>query len=130
MARNRKRAKDRRTAGRPPTRHRARSRPRASRGPAADRGPRRARANAETERWTETPEPIEHATPDVELAEAQLALGRAEAADDGFDGGRPEARANPGEEFARSGEEYADPGEDEAASDVAAGGGAAPRAAD
>ena len=58
MARNRKRAKERR-ARRPPAGRRAR-------GAAA-------RADA-----TSAPDPLEHATPDVELAEAQLALGRPE----------------------------------------------------
>jgi len=37
-------------------------------------------AGSEDER-DETPSPIEHATPDVELADAQLALGRPELAD-------------------------------------------------
>jgi preprotein translocase subunit SecE len=34
----------------------------------------------------ETPDPIEHATPDVELAEAQLAIGRPELPSDAFEG--------------------------------------------
>jgi preprotein translocase subunit SecE len=37
-------------------------------------------ATARAARREETPDPIEHATPDVELAEAQLALGRPELA--------------------------------------------------
>lgn len=57
MARNRKRAKERRArSARPPRR------------PIATPGAGDA-----------TPDPIEHATPDVELAQAQLAIGRAEA---------------------------------------------------
>jgi preprotein translocase subunit SecE len=39
-------------------------------------------ATARPQRGEETPNPIEHATPDVELAEAQLALGRPELADE------------------------------------------------
>jgi preprotein translocase subunit SecE len=37
-------------------------------------------ATARGDRLQETPDPIEHATPDVELAEAQLALGRPDLA--------------------------------------------------
>jgi preprotein translocase subunit SecE len=81
MARNRKR----RNAGRE-------RRP----GPAARPGVATARGN----RPDEAPDPIEHATPDVELAEAQLALGRPDYAD-------PEAVASPGDEAARD-EEPAD----------------------
>ena len=70
MARNRKR----RSAGRE-------RRP----GPATRPGVATARGN----RTDETPDPIEHATPDVELAEAQLALGRPEYAEVEM-GGTPE----------------------------------------
>jgi preprotein translocase SecE subunit len=45
---------------------------------------------AERNGLEETPGPLEHATPDAELAEAQLAMGRPEYADQGddeFDGG-------------------------------------------
>ena len=62
MARNRKRAKERR-ARRPQS---------ADAGVAVARGGRDEHVTA--------PPPIEHATPDVELAEAQLALGRPELA--------------------------------------------------
>ncbi len=62
MARNRKRRNDRRPR-----------RP-------SDAGSRPGLATTRAAR-EETPEPIEHATPDVELAEAQLALGRPELAD-------------------------------------------------
>jgi preprotein translocase subunit SecE len=46
-------------------------------GPAAERSVATARGN----RAEDAPDPIEHATPDVELAEAQLALGRPEYAE-------------------------------------------------
>ncbi len=64
MARNRKRAKERR-GRRPP----GASAP----GIATARTPRDD---------ADTPDPIEHGTPDVELAEAQLALGRPELAEE------------------------------------------------
>ncbi len=116
MARNRKRAKDRRTR-RPttdPGSGRGVATARGARGPAAERGPlpdgdhaaggRESAASGYLEPAIPeealdreapgtpaplgpgepvdegTPSPIEHATPDVELAEAQLAVGRAEAA--------------------------------------------------
>ena len=60
MARNRKRRNDRRP-----------------RRPADDDLSRPGLATARAQR-DETPNPLEHATPDVELAEAQLALGRPE----------------------------------------------------
>ena len=74
MARNRKRAKERRSR-RPAT------------GPAARPGVATARADRERERaardaehgaaeFDDTPSPIDHAAPDVELAEAQLAQHR------------------------------------------------------
>ena len=64
MARNRKRAKERR----------------ARRPPSADAGV--AVARGERDEHTGAPPAIEHAAPDVELAEAQLALGRPELAGD------------------------------------------------
>ena len=64
MARNRKRAKERR-----------------DRRPQPVAGRSRVTAGPETSGMG-LPSPIEHATPDVELANAQLALGRAEALDD------------------------------------------------
>jgi preprotein translocase subunit SecE len=64
VARNRKRAKDRR-ARRPPS---------GDAGVAVARGGRDEHSSA--------PAPIEHATPDVDLAEAQLALGRPELTGD------------------------------------------------
>ena len=81
MARNRKRAKERRSR-------------RPAAGPAARPGVATARARARGRRrdaggeprsepadeLEETPGPLEHATPDAELAEAQLALGRPELA--------------------------------------------------
>jgi preprotein translocase SecE subunit len=66
VARNRKRAKERR-----------------ARRPAAAQVGRTGYGDARDER-NETPSPIEHATPDVELANAQLALGRPELADAPF----------------------------------------------
>ncbi len=68
MARNRKRAKERRSR---------RS------GPSQVSRPGVATARAEREAHeVETPSPLEHATPDVELADAQLALGRPDLAAD------------------------------------------------
>jgi preprotein translocase subunit SecE len=46
-------------------------------------------ATARAARREENPDPIEHATPDVELAEAQLALGRTELADAAPAGNEP-----------------------------------------
>jgi preprotein translocase SecE subunit len=63
VARNRKRAKERRSR-RPP-------------------GAQPGIATARAQREEATPDPLEHATPDVELAEAQLALGRPELAGGG-----------------------------------------------
>jgi preprotein translocase subunit SecE len=42
----------------------------------------------------DAPDPIAHATPDVELAEAQMALGRPELADDSVPGREPEPDDN------------------------------------
>ncbi len=90
MARNRKRAKERR-ARRPAT------------GPGSRPGLATARAErelrdserigrepefpaepeAEAEEYEDAPAPLDHATPDAELADAQLALGRPELADAG-----------------------------------------------
>jgi preprotein translocase subunit SecE len=72
VARNRKRAKERR-----------------SRRPAAAQP---GLATARTQRAEPTPDPLEHATPDVEIAEAQMALGRPElagepASEDGLEAG-------------------------------------------
>ncbi|HSO99009.1 MAG TPA: preprotein translocase subunit SecE [Solirubrobacteraceae bacterium] len=58
MARNRKRAKERRA-----------------------RTPQPASVRAGRTEETDAPEPLEHAAPDVELAEAQLAVGRPDLAD-------------------------------------------------
>ena len=80
MARNRKR----RSAGRG-------GRP----GSAAQRG----LATANGGRSEETPDPLEHATPDVELAEAQLAIGRPEFADAEPDAGAPADGAPADDEF-------------------------------
>ena len=65
MARNRKRAKERRARRPQPN------------GPAPtvrDDGPARAAAPAPAPRAEEAPSPLEHAAPDVELADAQIAL--------------------------------------------------------
>ncbi len=78
MARNRKRAKERR-ARRPAAGQLARP------GVATARAEREDR-DRDDER-DETPSPIAHATPDVELADAQLALGRPELAGDPVFGG-------------------------------------------
>lgn len=71
MARNRKRRSDRRP-------HRAAPRPGAEPGVATANGSRR--AEADEPRADEAPDPMEHAAPDAELAEAQVALGRPEVA--------------------------------------------------
>jgi preprotein translocase subunit SecE len=63
VARNRKRAKERR-----------------SRRPAAGAAAQPGLATARTQRAEPAPDPLEHATPDVEIAEAQMALGRPELA--------------------------------------------------
>jgi preprotein translocase subunit SecE len=97
VARNRKRAKERRarrpTAGQgsqPGVATARAQRESESDGLEAARGP----LGVEPDGAEEAPNPIEHATPDVELAEAQLALGRPElvpnagsdeAASDDFD---------------------------------------------
>jgi preprotein translocase subunit SecE len=65
VARNRKRAKERR-----------------SRRPAGGAAGQPGLATARTQRAEQTPDPLEQATPDVELAEAQMALGRPELARD------------------------------------------------
>jgi preprotein translocase subunit SecE len=77
VARNRKRAKERRSRRPVPG-------PGARPGVATARAEREGR-DAEHHGLDETPGPLEHATPDAELAEAQLALGRPEYAveDDG-----------------------------------------------
>jgi len=74
-------------------------------------------ATARGNRTDETPDPIEHATPDVELAEAQLALGRPEYAD-------AEMAREPGDEAAPD-DEPADeePLEDEATDEASGDGG-------
>jgi preprotein translocase subunit SecE len=64
VARNRKRSKDRRSSRRPVP------------GPGARPGVATARAARDDA--TDTPGPLDHATPDAELAEAQLARGRDE----------------------------------------------------
>ena len=81
MARNRKR----RNAGRG-------SRP----GPATRRGVATANGN----RNEDAPDPIEHATPDVELAEAQLAVGRPEYAEAEPVAGAPDDAASDDERAA------------------------------
>jgi preprotein translocase subunit SecE len=63
VARNRKRAKERR-----------------NRRPAGGAAAQPGVATARTQRAEQTPDPLEHATPDVEIAEAQMALGRPELA--------------------------------------------------
>jgi preprotein translocase subunit SecE len=72
VARNRKRAKERRSR-------------RPTAGPGSRPGVATARAARDAER-NESPSPLEHATPDAELADAQLALGRPELAPDSENG--------------------------------------------
>jgi preprotein translocase subunit SecE len=80
VARNRKRAKERR-----------------NRRPAAATRTAPGVATARGQRTEETPEAIEHGTPDVELAEAQLAVGR-QAAE------QPDRDSEAGEALTESGE--------------------------
>ncbi len=102
MARNRKR----RSAGRE-------RRP----GPAAQPGVATARGN----RSDDTPDPLEHAAPDVELAEAQLAVGRPEYTDAELAAGEPEAEASR-EEAAGEEPAEAEPGDEQPAGDGGGGG--------
>ena len=102
MARNRKR----RSAGRE-------RRP----GPAAQPGVATARGN----RSDDTPDPLEHAAPDVELAEAQLARGRPEYTDAELAAGEPEAEASR-EEAAGEESAEAQPGDEQPAGDGGGGG--------
>jgi preprotein translocase subunit SecE len=55
-------------------------------------------ATASGDRSADTPDPIEHATPDVELAEAQLALGRSEYAEEQAAAGEPGDKESPDDE--------------------------------
>jgi preprotein translocase subunit SecE len=61
---------------------RNRKRRNAGRGSRPGSAARRGVATANGDRVDEAPDPLEHAAPDVELAEAQLALGRPELVDD------------------------------------------------
>jgi preprotein translocase subunit SecE len=63
-------------------------------GPATQPGVATARGN----RSEDAPDPIEHATPDVELAEAQLALGRPEYAESELAAAPPGDDTSPDEE--------------------------------
>ncbi len=117
MARNRKRSKERRSTRRPAS------------GPGARPGVATARASRDEPSQSPdaagTPGPLQHATPDAELAEAQLARGRDEQQP-------PEPASRPG---AEEGEVYTDEvTESEADDDAdavlvpASGGAPAPRA--
>ena len=84
MARNRKRAKERR-----------------NRRPASSQVSRPGVATARAEREAhevETPSPLEHATPDVELADAQLAVGRPDLVADLNGESAPQTRDAPEDE--------------------------------
>jgi preprotein translocase subunit SecE len=63
-------------------------------GPAARPGVATARGNGSGD----APDPIEHATPDVELAEAQLALGRPQYVDAEMAAAEPGGEASPDDE--------------------------------
>jgi preprotein translocase subunit SecE len=96
VARNRKRAKERR-----------------SRRPAGGAAAQPGLATARTQRAEQTPDPLEHATPDVEIAEAQLALGRPElagepASEDGLDAGDHQSEPAPQFEARGDGEDDTD----------------------
>jgi preprotein translocase subunit SecE len=67
-------------------------------------------ATARGNRTEDPPNPIEHATPDVELAEAQLALGRSEDADEERPTGSAFDDTPPDEDPADSDADNADPG--------------------
>jgi preprotein translocase subunit SecE len=99
VARNRKRAKERR-----------------NRRPAAGAAAQPGLATARTQRAEQTPDPLEHATPDVEIAEAQMALGRPElvgepASEDGLEAGEDQPEP-PALQFEARGDGDGD-GEDE-----------------
>jgi preprotein translocase subunit SecE len=81
-------------------------------GPATQPGVVTARGN----RSEDAPDPLEHATPDVELAEAQLALGRPEYAESELAAGPSGDDTSPDDEPAE-----ADPGDTEAGGDGGGG---------
>jgi preprotein translocase subunit SecE len=120
VARNRKRAKDRRPRRPPQPGSARRGNPTATHGPSPAHEPEE----------NGVPDPLEHATPDVELADAQLAFGRPTEPepDDGADEEEFELEAE--ESIARSGGRGGG-GFDGEDLDGAAGGGGevAPRAA-
>jgi len=110
VARNRKR----RSAGRG-----GRPGSAAQRGVATANGGR-SEAAANGGRSEETPDPLEHATPDVELAEAQLAIGRPEYVDAEPDAGAPANEAPAEDDFDDDERAAAEP-DDEEPLDVEAG---------
>jgi preprotein translocase subunit SecE len=73
----------------------ARNRKRRSAGRGTRSGPAAPRsvATANGNRVDDTPDPLEHAAPDVELAEAQLEVGRPEYTDEELAGGAPAGAA-------------------------------------
>jgi preprotein translocase SecE subunit len=77
-------------------------------------------ATARGNRSEDAPDPIEHATPDVELAEAQLALGRQEYAEAEL-AAEPEGEASPDDEPADEEPAEAEPGDVEPAGDGGGG---------
>jgi len=97
----------------------ARNRKRRSAGRERRTGPpaRPGVATASGNRSEDTPDPLEHATPDVELAEAQLAIGRPDYAEGEL------AAAQPGDEAAPDEESTGEDSEAEAADELAPGGG-------
>ena len=120
----------------------ARNRKRRSAGRERRTGPptRPGVATARGNRSEDAPDPIEHATPDVELAEAQLALGRPEyaegemaqeprdqaAGDEPLDDEPLDDEAAPGDELAAGdggGGDYDEDGDDLGPEDSGSGGG-------
>jgi preprotein translocase subunit SecE len=116
VARNRKRAKERRSRRPVPT-------PGAAPRVATARVNREGR-DAERHGGEETPGPLEHATPDAELAEAQLAVGRPEYAVEGDD--QLAADAELADELAGGSGDSDDGGSEGRGSGLTPTGGAAP----
>ncbi|HEX3976134.1 MAG TPA: preprotein translocase subunit SecE [Solirubrobacteraceae bacterium] len=70
-------------------------------------------ATARGNRSEDAPDPIEHATPDVELADAQLAVGRPEYVEGEMAAAGPEDQASPDDDSAGEEPAEAEPGDQE-----------------
>jgi preprotein translocase subunit SecE len=95
---------------------RNRKRRNAGRGSRSGSAAQRGVATANGNRTEDTPDPIEHATPDVELAEAQLAVGRPEYVE-----AEPAPDASGDEGSADDERDAADPGDEEPLDEEPAG---------